>query len=492
MGCQTVSKIETAPKEDVVISTPTPSESQDVSLAPAPIVQPSNHPLLPYQRYVLDNGLRVIIKEIHSAPIVAVDIWVGTGAADEEPHEIGISHFLEHMFFKGTEKRPAGQMDLEIKSLGGYNNAATSYDYTHYYVVLPSEHYLKALDILSDAVLNSTFPQEEIEREREVVLREIDRKEDSPWGKLFTEFLEKVFAENPYGRPILGTQETLAPIDHDAFMDYIHRAYQPSNLVVVITGDIDHDEALKNVKEIFSDLPSSKPVLSEPFKIPEPEQPTEFTIEKDVQGTYLVVGYPTPPLRGTSAEYALDVAASILGEGRSSWLYQILKEEKGLVTDSSSFFWTLERAGLFGMEAACEAEDLQEVEQILFEQIEKLRQGEFTDAEIQKAKNQIISDFAFSTEKAVAIAGTYGEFEVTSSIDEAVHYTDEVRKVTRKDIVDALQQYVKPNAYTKGVLPAEYRSLNRFFCHSERSEESQPYEILHSHTRSFATLRMTI
>jgi zinc protease len=197
------------------------------------------------------------------------------------------------MFFKGTEKRPAGQMDLEIKGLGGYNNAATSYDYTHYYVVLPSEHYLKALDILSDAVLNSTFPPEEIEREREVVLREIDRKEDSPWGKLFTEFLERTFADNPYGRPILGTAESLAPIDHDAFKRYVGRAYRPSNLVVAIVGDVDAEKAMESVREIFGEIPGEKHTATAPFDIQVPSRPITFTIEKDVQGTYVVVGYPT-------------------------------------------------------------------------------------------------------------------------------------------------------------------------------------------------------
>jgi len=423
--------------------------SGETAVAPTELAA---HPLLPYERHVLDNGMRVIIKEVHSAPIVAVDIWVGTGAADERPEEGGISHFLEHMFFKGTEKRPAGQMDLEIKSLGGNNNAATSYDYTHYYVVLPSEHYLKALDILSDALLHSTYAEEEIEREREVVLREIDRKEDSPWGKLYFEFLEAVFAGNPYGRPILGTPESLAQIDRAAFLDYVKRTYQPDNLVLVVVGDVKASEALESAKEIFGGLEPGEPVKAEPFRIPERSEPQEFTLHKDVQSGYLVVGYPTRDLRATPDEYALDVAASILGEGKSSWLYQILKEEEGLVTDTDAFFWALERAGLFGLEAACEAEDLERVEQILFEQLERLRRGEFTDAEIQKAKNQIISDFAFGTEKASSISGAFGEYEVTSKIEDAIHYTERISKVTREQIVDALRRNLKPNGYTKGIL----------------------------------------
>lgn len=454
-GCRTAGG-PLAEEETVIMSTPkpgvTPSAVTKEETAGVVATEPASHPLLPYERHVLDNGMRVIVKEVHSAPIVAVDIWVGTGAADENLDRLGISHFLEHMFFKGTEKRPVGRMDLEIKSLGGYNNAATSYDYTHYYVVLPSEHYLKALDILSDALLHSVYAEEEIEREREVVLREIDRKEDSPWGKLYDDFLEVVFAGNPYGRPILGTPESLARIDREAFFDYVRRTYHPGNLVLAIVGDVQADEALKSAKAIFGSLPTDEEVHPEPFEISPRSEPQEFTILKDVQSAYLVIGYPTPRIHGTPDEYALDVAGSILGEGKSSWLYQILKEEKGLVTDVDSFFWSLEWAGLFGLEAACEEEDLPRVERILFEQVERLRRGEFTDAEIQKAKNQIISDFAFGTEKASSISGIFGEYEVTSKIDDAIHYTDRIRQVTREQIMDALGRHLNPSGYTKGVL----------------------------------------
>lgn len=454
-GCRTLAE-PLAKEEPAIMPTqepgaPTPAVSTEKTALVLP-PELASHPLLPYERHLLDNGMRIIIKEVHSAPIVAVDIWVGTGAADERTNEIGISHFLEHMFFKGTEKRPAGQMDLEIKSLGGYNNAATSYDYTHYYVVLPSEHYLKALDILSDALLHSVYAEEEIEREREVVLREIDRKEDTPWGKLYTEFLEVAFAGNPYGRPILGTPESLAPIDREAFLDYVRRTYHPENLVLVIVGDVHTEEVLKSAKAIFDSLNPHEGAQPVPFEVAPQREPKEFTILKDVQSAYLVLGYPTPSLRGTPDEYALDVASTILGEGRSSWLYQILKEEQGLVTDVDAFFWSLERAGLFGLEAACEEKDLPQVERILFDQVERLQRGEFTDAEIQKAKNQIISDFAFGTEKASSISGTFGEYEVTATIDDAVHYTDRIRQVTREQIVEAIGRHLHPYGYTKGVL----------------------------------------
>jgi zinc protease len=482
-GCQTTEKA-SLPKEDAVMnaessdhqSTPVDIEDEtrkktepsgavevvkkyrDQVLDIAPVEPLETHPLLPYQRIVLDNGMKIILKEVHSAPIVAVDIWVGTGAADEDPARNGIAHFLEHMFFKGTEKRPVGQMDLEIKELGGYNNAATSYDYTHYYVVLPSEHYLKALDILSDAVLNATFPEEEIQREREVVLREIDRKEDSPWGKLYTEFLEKVFEGHPYGRPILGTPETLAGIDRQTFLDYVKENYQPGNLVLSIVGDVHSGEALAAAEKIFGHLPG-KPLGNDPLPpVPKPEQPQEFTILKDVQTAYLIIGYPTETIRGSTDEYALDVAASILGEGRSSWLYQLLKEDLGLVTDAESFFWTLEHAGLFGLEAGCDPDDLPKVEKILFEQLKRLRRGDFSDADIQKAKNQITSDFAYSTEKAASIAGTLAEFEITASIEDAVFYSDRIRAITREDIIQALERHLKPDSYTKGVLKPHPRS----------------------------------
>ncbi len=369
-GCRTAAPRTEVSQEESIAMSESSTPSSQPSKMEAPAARPGNHPLLPYKRYELDNGLRVIVKEVHSAPIVAVDIWVGTGAADEHPDEIGISHFLEHMFFKGTEKRPAGQMDLEIKGLGGYNNAATSYDYTHYYVVLPSEHYLKALDILSDAVLNSTFPPEEIEREREVVLREIDRKEDSPWGKLFTEFLERTFADNPYGRPILGTAESLASIDHDAFKRYVGRAYRPSNLVVAIVGDVDTEKALESVREIFGKIPGEKHVATAPFDIQPPAQPVTFTIERTCKE---LCGGGLSHCRAarTAGGIRAGLAASILARAAVVAL-PILKEDKGLVTDASSFYWTLERAGCSAWKPPARWR-FARGGKILFEQIERLR-----------------------------------------------------------------------------------------------------------------------
>ena len=154
-------------------------------------------PLLPFTRVTLDNGLDVIVKEVHSAPIVAVYLWCNTGSVNEDERIHGISHFYEHMFFKGTEKRGVGEIDRAVKSLGGYNNAFTSNEYTAYYIALPSENFNLAADILFDAIRNSSFPQEEINKELGVIKEEINRKEDDPTGALYEEMFKTLFPETP-------------------------------------------------------------------------------------------------------------------------------------------------------------------------------------------------------------------------------------------------------------------------------------------------------
>ncbi|HNT36532.1 MAG TPA: pitrilysin family protein, partial [bacterium] len=217
--------------------------------------QPSDHrfqsPLIPWNCEVLPNGMSLITKEVHSAPIVAIDIWAATGSGDETILNNGISHFYEHLFFKGTEKYPVGALDKAIKSFGGYDNAETSFDFTHYYVVLPSEHCFTALEILTDAYLNASLPFEEIDRERMVVYEEIRRKEDSPTGKLFSDFLSHLFPGIPYGMEVLGTEESLSRITRDDLLCFKEDRYCPSKTSLVIVGDFQADAIRRKVHDLF-------------------------------------------------------------------------------------------------------------------------------------------------------------------------------------------------------------------------------------------------
>lgn len=408
--------------------------------------------LEPHVREVLSNGFRLIVKEDHFAPIVAAAIWVGTGAADDSPGQSGLAHFFEHMFFKGTETRTAGEMDRQIKALGGYNNAATSLDFTDYYVVLPSERYAEAIDIISDALLHSTFPPDEVENERGVILEEIRRQEDSPLGKLSTEFFAAAFRGTPYARPVLGEAESLAQIKQQDFREYYEERYRADNLVLVVVGDVETAEVISQAKGIFGSLRPGTTGPHQSLDVKPLLSPREFVIEKDVEQTYFSLGYAIPDVAGTTDEYALDVAAAILGEGRGSRFYQILVEDRGLVSFVDCTFSAYQQAGLFGVEVGLEEESVQEVRRVLLDEISRAERGEFTDREIERAKTLVTTGFTMSNEKASSIAGTLGLYEIMADLEAAIQYCNRIRRVTREDIRAAVQRYLAPSGYTLGIL----------------------------------------
>lgn len=403
-------------------------------------LRPRPSPLLPFQREILPNGATLLLKEVHSAPLAAVDVWVATGGAREREDECGISHFLEHLFFKGTPSRPVGVMDRQIKSLGGYNNAATSYDFTHYYVVLPSEHATLAIEILLDALLNMELPPEEIERERQVVLEEIARKEDSPLGKLYDEFLRRAFAGSPYARPILGTPESLAGIGRDRFLDYRQRRYGAEQLHIAISGDIDPRRMSDHASGLVSKLRPSTPDPHLETHLPNGSARQEFEIVKDVQQTYLCLGIKTPALQGTREEIALDLVSAVLSEGRSSRLVYRLMEKTGLCSNVTAFSWNLQGIGLFGIEACYDGPDEGEVLPAIEEEIRRVRSEDIAEEEFEKAKTLLVTEYAFSLERISSLAGVLGRNSVCGQLENAAAYAERVLSITAHEAREAFSQ----------------------------------------------------
>ncbi|MCG3199883.1 MAG: putative zinc protease [bacterium] len=419
------------------------------------MIRPKQSPLLPFHRETLPCGATLLLKENHSVPLAAVDLWVAAGAALEREDEGGISHFLEHLFFKGTPTRPVGVMDRQVKALGGYNNAATSYDFTHYYVVLPSEHVNLALEILTDALLNMSLPTEEIERERHVILEEIARKDDSPLGKLYDEFLKLAFAGTPYERPILGTPESLAGIDRDRFVDYRNRFYGPGNLHVAVAGDIHPKSVSDRLAELLGDLSPSEPSRPESLDGAEELKRAEFEIAKDVQQTYLCLGVRTPAVLGTPEEIGLDLIAALLGEGRSSRLVYRLMEREGLCSSVSAFAWTLDRIGLFGVEACYQGEDEHEVLSILEEEFQRVRTEAIPDEEIEKAKTQLLTGHALGLEKNSSMAGVLGRNSMTDRLEEVVAYEERVRSLSGEEAQEIVNRLCPPDGFVTGYVRPE-------------------------------------
>ena len=213
-----------------------------------PVAQEEEEKNAEVQSTTLFNGLEVLLVPRPNVPIAIIDVWVRVGSVNEDPQFNGIAHFFEHMIFKGSEAR-LGQVDAEVDSLGGQTNAATSFDYTHYYISVPSEHIAQAIDILTDSLINGAFPQADLDSERAVVKREGDQRNDDPSSFLSREFYQQFYGDSLYGLSILGTNESLDNITREAFLDFLNTWYVPNNMTVVVTGDIDADATLALIEE---------------------------------------------------------------------------------------------------------------------------------------------------------------------------------------------------------------------------------------------------
>lgn len=403
--------------------------------------------LEPFETRVLSNGLFVLVKPMAGTPVAAADIWVGTGSVAEGTDEWGISHFLEHMFFKGTERRGVGQIDREVGALGGYINAATSYDFTHYYIVLPAEHILSALDILADALFHSVFDAGEVEKERRVVVEEIKRHEDYPMGRIYDSFMETAFCGTGYAHPILGRPECLERQSRQALLSYVRRRYTPSNCHLLVVGNVEPEAVFAAVEQLFDHPACELETEAEcPFPMC-PEQPVRVETRPDISQSYMLAGWVLPRLAGTRELYALDLFSTILGEGRSSRLHQRLTEELGLCPDARASYFDMRRLGLFYTDVSFEEGSYARVRQELADAVERARQEEPGERELEKAKKMLVSGFAFMNERASSIAGTFGQYRIHSELADALAYVDRIRSVTGEEVLAAAQRYLLPELY---------------------------------------------
>src|SRR5262245_50077780 len=264
--------------------------------------------------FTLENGLRVIIQEDHFAPVVAIQMWVKAGSADETPDVAGAAHVHEHMIFKGTARRPVGAIAAEVESSGGNINAFTTSDHTVYHLVLASRFFSTGLDIITDALQNTTFDPNELRKELNVVMEEWKRGEDSPTSRAATELFRLAYATHPYGRPVIGFRETIEALNRERVLNFYQRWYHPNNMTLVIVGDIDREVARQEVLRLFAGqktvaLPT-RPRVAEPS-----QQGLRFSLlDMNVEEFYLYLSFPIPPASHQDV-CALDLLSYILGGG---------------------------------------------------------------------------------------------------------------------------------------------------------------------------------
>lgn len=346
-------------------------------------------------RHVLDNGMVVLISEMPQSPTVAIYALVKTGSATEGKYlGMGISHFVEHMLFKGTKKRAVGVIPSEVKALGGTINASTSYDCTIYTLDVPTASFAQGFDIISDMVMNSKFDPSEVSKEREVIFGEMRMVNDRPERKLGNLVASSVYLRHPYRHPIIGYVPLFGKISQDQLVEYYKSRYIPNNIVLSIAGNIRDKDVMPLVAQMFKDF-EQQPYIDRHLP-QEPEQISSRRVEQ---------GYPSKITRFSMAYqgvsmfnpdmYALDVLANILGQGESSRLYLDVYKKKNLVNSIGVSNYTPADQGIFGIDAEFESGDVDQIISAIQNNIDQIKKNGVQPDELDKARHQVLSSIIF-------------------------------------------------------------------------------------------------
>ena len=433
---------------------------------------PQNDSPLPATLHQLENGSTLIHHHLPATGVSAIDVWINAGSIVEPDEWSGMAHFLEHMIFKGTSKITPGEFDRVIENRGGMTNAATSYDYAHFYMTIAAKHFAETLPYLGELLLNAAIPSDEFDREREVVLEEILQTYDDPDAIAFQALSELVYQHHPYGRPILGTEESLMPRSADEMRSFHRAHYQPENMTIVITGDLEIEQIKHQVEKAFrSDLPVYCPhpeVQAEPsiatirreeLQLPRLEQ-ARLLMAWIAPGTQLLTKPDSidQPLswerfeRSTSqnplkAACGLDLLSAILGTGRASRLIQELREERQLVQELDCSFSLQRDSSLFTIAAWLDPKDLERVEALICDRLSLLMTTPISQSELDRAKQLLCNDYAFSTETPGQLAGLYGYYHSLAQIEAAIAYPQWIQSFTAEELRDLASRYLSPYHY---------------------------------------------
>jgi len=404
--------------------------------------------LPPPVREVLPNGLRLIVQEHRAADIVAVYLYVGVGVRYERPDQLGYSHFQEHMLFKGTDKWGPGYIDRTVEGVGGRTNATTSFDFTDFYIMAPTESLETAMQTLADMVFRSTFDPNEVAREREVIFEEANIETDNPKTAIVRQLYSMVFADNPYGYPVLGTRPTMSAATSAILKAYNKHYYTPENMVLVVAGPVDAKAVRAMVDRIWGVIPATG---YKPVQAPVPHRQTGIarkSVERPEQQARLAMGWLGPPTNDFSGD-AVDLLTTILAGAESSRLAIRLRDKERLVSSITMNYSAQMGGGIVSLRAELEAKDLARVEQIVLEEIARMQADGPTEEERQLAVIRAETQHAFDTETADGLANAYAIAETTWTLDAELGYVDRLGKITREQIRDAARRYLSLTNYAR-------------------------------------------
>lgn len=398
----------------------------------------------------LPNGLTVIAEQM---PIdaVSLNLWLDVGSYLEPDAINGMAHFLEHMIFKGTKRLQSGEFERRIEQRGAVTNAATSQDYTHYYLTCAPKDFAELAPLQMDVVLNPLIPDDAFERERLVVLEEIRRSEDNPRRRMFGRMMEMSFSESPYRRQVLGPQSVISQLQPQQMRDFHGHWYQPKSMTAVVVGDLPVEELIDTVVLGFGN--SKQQVNYEEQRVSYLEAPFQkivrsIYIDETLQQARIALMWRVPGLKDLNQTYALDVLAAILGHGRTSRLVRDLREDKGLVSHIGASNMNFQHQGIFYISAQCPVENIEAVENAIIQHVQALSTSRVSVLELERISSQVAKRFIFANESPSDRAGLYGYYQsLVGALEPAFEYPARIQAQTSTHLMHAAQQYLPSDAY---------------------------------------------
>jgi zinc protease len=405
--------------------------------------------------HTLPNGLTIIAEQL---PVEAVNLslWLSVGSRLEADSINGMAHFLEHMVFKGTPRLQIGEFERRVEARGAVTNAATSQDYTQYYITTAPSDFAELAPLQIDVVLNPSITDADFKQEKSVILEEINRSADNTQHRIYQKSIEAVFQRLPYRRPVLGTTAVVEALT-DQQMRFFHATnYQPRSMTAVAVGNLPVQELIDVVTDGFmahSHHDDSSPQFAGTNQLPQPETPFNRIVRHDsidpaIQQTRLIFIWRVPGMTDLDATYPLDIVAAVLGQGRTSRLVRDLREERQLVTgvgvSNSSYAWQ----GMFTISVQLPTANLAEVEQRVMAHVETLHRQEISTAEIDRVRRQVANRHIFANETPSARSGLYGYYQaVAGNYQAGIDYPKYVRSINASAIQESVKIHLSPTAY---------------------------------------------
>lgn len=395
---------------------------------------------LSYTKRVLPCGARIVFRRMDS-PLVAVNLWVRAGVKSEAPEKNGISHFFEHMVFKGTVHFPGLLLSRRVQALGGTLNAGTSLDTTDFYLVVPREFWKEALALEMELVTQPLLDPEDIEREKMVVIQEIHIDEDDPEERLAHLLYERVFSETPYGFPILGREETVRRFTREDLIEHQHRFYHPANMVLAVSGNLKEEELFAFVEELFSSFSPPQDLDTSFFPpLPLPERQIVECV-MDVQRFYGAIGFLCDGIKSDDFSL-LRLLSLVMGDGLGSRLNVALREERRIVDTIHTTYSYYEHAGIFAIFFTFSQGTFEEIEEAIRGEFAKLTYFAPTEEELERAKNLLKSGFFNAIETTLGSAELLGRLDTIDSIDRSLRILFQAERARPEDLVEVARRYV--------------------------------------------------